>query len=295
MLALAAPPPVATLSYSALGEYERCGYRFYVERVLGLPPRDAEAGLGAGDRGAGGEDPGAAGDHADRVVPGKTRAGSERGVLLHALLERLNLRAPRVPGPEAVSTAAAAAGLRAPTETEAAELTTIVERFASSPLRARLGRATDPRREERFAFAWSGVLVTGVIDVLVRESGGQTLIVDYKSDRLDGRDPDRLVATAYGAQRLIYALAALHAGAARVEVDYCFLESPETPVTAVHERAELSRLEAELAARAGGMLRAEFAVTEAPHRSLCAGCPAQGGLCSWPLEVTRREATDRLF
>ena len=36
--ARAAGPPVAALSYSALGEYPRCGYRFYAERVLGLPP-----------------------------------------------------------------------------------------------------------------------------------------------------------------------------------------------------------------------------------------------------------------
>jgi len=26
---------VATVSYSALHEYQRCGYRFYAERVLG--------------------------------------------------------------------------------------------------------------------------------------------------------------------------------------------------------------------------------------------------------------------
>jgi hypothetical protein len=32
-----------------------------------------------------------------------------------------------------------------------------------------------------------------------------------------------------------------------------------------------------------------------PHRGLCSGCPAEGGLCSWPLEMTRREALDRLF
>ena len=31
-------PPVSRLSYSSLGEYARCGYRFYAERVLGLPP-----------------------------------------------------------------------------------------------------------------------------------------------------------------------------------------------------------------------------------------------------------------
>ncbi|MEA2213712.1 MAG: hypothetical protein QOF83_3660, partial [Solirubrobacteraceae bacterium] len=284
----APPPPVTTLSYSALGEYERCGYRFYVERVLGLPVREGESGPGGGDLGAAGEDLAAIGRRAPRTASGTARAGSERGVLLHALLERLNFRAPRVPGPDALRAAAAAAGLRAPAEAEATELTASLERFIASPLRSRLGSATDPRREERFAFAWAGVLVTGVIDVLVREPGGQTLIVDYKSDRLDGRDPAGVVAAAYGAQRLIYALAALHAGAARVEVAYCFLESPETPVTQVHERTELPRLEAELGARAGAMLRAEFAVTEAPHRDLCAGCPAQGGLCSWPLEVTRR-------
>jgi ATP-dependent exoDNAse (exonuclease V) beta subunit len=274
-------PPVATLSYSALGEYGRCGYRFYVERVLGLPAGDGE---GAGEAAG-------AGDRAQRTA----RAGSERGILLHTLLERLNLRVPRIPTVEAVAGAAAAAGLRAPTETEATDLIATVERFAASPLRARLGRITDARREQRFAFAWAGVLVTGVIDVLAREPGGQTLIVDYKSDRLDGRDAGRLVAAAYGVQRLIYALAALHAGAARVEVAYCFLEAPETPVTRVHERAELPALEAELAARAGGMLRGEFAVSESPHRGLCAGCPAQGGLCSWPVEMTRREAPDRLF
>src|SRR5262249_60817058 len=33
-----APPPVETLSYSALASYEECGYRFYLERVLRLPP-----------------------------------------------------------------------------------------------------------------------------------------------------------------------------------------------------------------------------------------------------------------
>src|SRR5205807_652716 len=30
------PAPVSQLSYSSLSEFERCGYRFYVERVLGL-------------------------------------------------------------------------------------------------------------------------------------------------------------------------------------------------------------------------------------------------------------------
>jgi hypothetical protein len=60
-------------------------------------------------------------------------------------------------------------------------------------------------------------------------------------------------------------------------------------------REQLPALEAALAELAGGVLRREFAVTEAPHRGVCDGCPAEGGLCSWPLEMTRREAPDRLF
>ncbi|MGZ4173897.1 MAG: UvrD-helicase domain-containing protein, partial [Solirubrobacteraceae bacterium] len=46
-----AGPPVAQLSYSSLGEYSRCGYRFYLERVLGLPrerePRPERGRAGA--------------------------------------------------------------------------------------------------------------------------------------------------------------------------------------------------------------------------------------------------------
>src|SRR5581483_12372010 len=57
-------PPLARLSYSALEEYARCGYRFYVERVLGLPALDVSAGPGGGANG-----------------------GTERGILVHALLE----------------------------------------------------------------------------------------------------------------------------------------------------------------------------------------------------------------
>ena len=43
-LATTAPTSPTALSYSALAPYERCGYRFYAERVLGLPqlPTGAE-------------------------------------------------------------------------------------------------------------------------------------------------------------------------------------------------------------------------------------------------------------
>jgi ATP-dependent helicase/nuclease subunit A len=274
------PAPVSTLSYTALRAYSRCGYRFYAERVLGLPPTASERAAAPAI-----------------IEPGRARSGADRGVLVHVLLESLVFRRPVSPGPEAVAAAAAREGLAPPpSEAEAEELAELIRRFSASELRARLATATETRREERFAFPLAGgVLVTGAIDVLAREPGGRTLVVDYKSDRLDGGQPSALVERAYTTQRLIYALAALHAGAEVVEVAYCFLEAPEEPVLAEFERAQRPDLEHELDRLAEGVLRREFAVSDAPHRALCSGCPAEGGLCSWPLEVTRRVAPDRLF
>ena len=112
----AAPaPPVSSLSYSSLGEYRRCGYRFYVERVLGLP---AVAG-----------GPGLAGAEGDSAPAGFTAA--QRGVLVHALLERLDFRRPLRPTAAMVDAARRRAGLTwSPGEAEIEEVAELVHRFA---------------------------------------------------------------------------------------------------------------------------------------------------------------------
>ncbi len=268
-------PPVKTLSYSALGEYERCGYRFYVERVLGLPPGPERGGA-------------AVGDSPDDL------AANERGILLHALLERLDFRRPLRPEDAAITAAAKLSGLAAPPRP--GELAELIEAFAASDLCARLARAAEVRREERFSFLIDGgVLVTGALDVVAREGDRRRLVVDYKSDRLDGADPARIVTAKYETQRLIYAIAVLRSGAAEVEVVHEFLELAQAPVTATFTNADLPRLELRLAELSAGVMRRQFAVSEMPHRALCAGCPAEGGLCSWPRELTRRDAPDTLF
>jgi ATP-dependent helicase/nuclease subunit A len=241
-------------------------------------------GAGPGRLGAGAEAPPA-------------RAANERGVLVHALLERLDFRRPLAPTPAAVAAAAARSGLAAPSsDAETQELVELVRRFSDSALCARLGRATDARREESFSFLLeNGVLVTGALDVLARESGGRALVVDYKSDRLDGGDPAEIVGRAYRTQRLVYALAALRSGADAVDVAHCFLEIPDEPVSVAFTRADEPELERELLSLGAGVMRREFAVAEDPHRALCAGCPAEGGLCSWPPEMTRREHPGQLF
>ncbi len=277
-------PAVTSLSYSSLTAYHRCGYRFYVERVLGVP------GTGEGGPGAAGS-AAATGRASDSLTP------AERGTAVHALLERVEFRRPVIPSAEAI----AAAAPRPPTADEVEGIAALVRSFIDSDLARRLGRATRVRREQRFAFPLEGALIIGMLDVIASEPPDRMLVVDYKTDRLDGGDgarldPGAIVASEYSTQRLIYALAALRSGAERVEIVHAFLEVPGEPVAATFTRDDAPALERELAELAAGLLRERsFRVSETPHRALCGGCPAEGGLCSWPLEMTRRERPDRLF
>jgi ATP-dependent helicase/nuclease subunit A len=286
--------PVDTLSYSALADYARCGYRFYAERVLGLP--------GTGDAAD-------ARERSDPRAPARADRGRRRGVLSHALLEQLDFRRPVVPGLEHARAAALRAGLDPPPGPEELDgMAAVVRRFASSELCSRLGAANRVRREQRFAFALDerpgAPMIVGALDVIAKEAvpagagrpaRERMLVVDYKTDRLGGATPAQLVARGYQGQQLTYALAALHAGAAEVQVVHCFLEAPEDSVTASFTAAQRDELAGRLHGLAAGVLARRFPVAPDPHRRLCAGCPAEGGLCSWPLELTRRESADTLF
>jgi ATP-dependent exoDNAse (exonuclease V) beta subunit len=304
------PPPRARpapqrLSYSALGAYARCGYRFYLERVLGLPrvappppdeiaQADAIAGVGA-DGIAQVDD--VAGAGADLVAEADAVAGVEeavggldprvRGSLVHRLLEDLDYARPAPPAVEAVAELAAEWGLE-PTAAELEDVRGLVAAFARSPLCARLASARRTRKEAPFSFtldaAGGGPLVTGFIDVVAHEPDGGALVVDYKSDRLEGAAPADVVERDYATQRLVYALAALRDGAPSAEVAYCFLERPDEPVTATFTDASV--LTEELAGLAADLLDGRFPVTDAPHRELCGDCPGRAAMCSWPETAT---------
>jgi hypothetical protein len=258
---------VDQLSYSALEAFGRCGYRFYLERVLGLPA-SPPAGAGTGQ--------------------GSGLGATERGTLAHALLERLDLGGDAGAGD--VRSLAGAHGLTL-SDDEAAELSELVARFAASPLADRLRSASDVRREARFAFVLepSRVLVSGALDVLAREEE-RALVVDYKSDRLGGRSPAAVVEAEYATQRLVYALAALRMGASEVEVVHCFLERPGELAGAHFVAADAAALQATLGELAGGVLAGDFTVTAQPHADLCRDCPGRAALCSWPEEMTLRPA-----
>jgi ATP-dependent exoDNAse (exonuclease V) beta subunit len=255
-------PELPSLSYTSLAEYERCGYRYYLQRVLGLV--DVEfAGAGDGD------------------------GGAARGVVIHALLERLDFARPVVD-----AGLAAAVARREGAREDPAALAELAGAFARSPLCARLGAARGVRREQPFAFALGGpggTLLRGVLDVAGFEADGTLLIVDYKSDRLAGdEDLAARVERDYGVQRIVYALAGLAAGAPTVEVAHCFLRRPEIVVAARHCADARGRLEAALEERLAPLRAGRFEVSGEPGRERCGTCPGRARLCSHEEALTLR-------
>jgi len=275
--ALATPPlpgaqPVSRISYTALQRYAACGYRFYLERALRLSPTDDVPGPVDGQPA-----------EAEALPP------TVRGSVVHGLLERLSFAEPATPASEDVEALIGRHGEPVRGH-EVAEIAGMVDAFAASPLCARIAAAERVRTELAFAFdldtgGGRSLLVDGVVDVRAREDD-RTLIVDYKSDRLGDREPEDLVEASYTTQRIVYALAALRAGADRVEVVYAFLERPDAPVVALFEAGDTPELERSLRDLAGGVAGGRFDPSPAPWRGLCGDCPGRSGLCSWGPERT---------
>ncbi|MDQ3936682.1 MAG: PD-(D/E)XK nuclease family protein, partial [Actinomycetota bacterium] len=295
----ATPLPVARLSYSALEGYRRCGYRFYLERVARLAPLDqaALAGRSRAAEAAAKDEDGQLVLALDTARPVTPRPEGVpyilQGTVVHQLLERIDFHAPELPPAEEIERLVRARGAE-PDPGSVERMAALVEGFVRSPLRERVAAAERVRTELAFSFELpapdrSPVLVNGVVDVHAEEPGGALLIVDYKTDPLDGEDPAALVERGYSTQRLVYALAGLRSGAPRVEVAYSLLEAPERPVAMTFEQTDRDRLERELTELAAGVLTGDFRPTEAPHRELCWSCPGRPALCSWGPEHTLRD------
>ena len=287
-----------TLSYTSLTELSRCSYRFYLERVLGMPEQSSHMGVGGESRGDGLE---------ARV----------RGTIIHRLLASLDFLRCAAPSAEDVAQVARELGVRvAPHERE--ELAALLRAALGTPLAARLATiAPGARREHPFALALAapeaglsrdpvpveslaldlpsepgpdGVLLTGVLDLLAPEPDGGMLVVDYKSDRvLPGEDLHEVVEREYSIQRLLYALAVLSDGAPRVEIVHWFLHRPSEPIGVVFAAEERPRLQDAVARLVRSARGGSFTVSEDPHRGLCLTCPGRAGLCSWSDSMTLRE------
>jgi ATP-dependent exoDNAse (exonuclease V) beta subunit len=265
-------PAPQRLSYTQLSDYARCGYRFYLERVLKLPRVTPPPPLD--------------GESAPALSP------LTRGSIVHRALETLDFARPQPPDDAAVHGLADELGATL-AQDEVEDVQRLVAAFAASPLCDRLAGAARIQREAGFAFALepdgAGPLVSGFVDVLAALPDGSALVVDYKTDPVT-EDPHELIERHYGTQRLIYALAALRSGAPSVEVAHCLLERPGEPVSATFTPADAPELVARLAGLAQGLLAHEHPVTAHPHRELCGDCPGRAALCSWPESVTLRPA-----
>jgi hypothetical protein len=217
-----------------------------------------------------------------------------RGTVVHELLEDLDFARPVAPDAEVVRRTVERHDTEAPDE-HVQDVRRLVAAVAEGPVAARLATAREVRREQPFAFPLgdaADTLVNGVVDVIGIERDGTALIVDYKTDDVEGADLEALVAASYGVQRRIYALAALHGGAPRVEVIHLFLGRPEEPVIAVYAAADRDALGADLRAGAADLVAGRFPVAEVPHRGLCLTCPGRRALCSHPEELTLRDPAE---
>jgi ATP-dependent exoDNAse (exonuclease V) beta subunit len=240
---------VRSLSYTALALFDRCSYRYYAERVVGMRSSDG--------RGS---------------VPGQTGlAATEIGDAVHVLLE--------TGAPAAEVRERAVARYPAATEEDLDRVEALVAAWNGSPLARRLAEEEGVRVELPFAFEHDGVLLHGRFD-LFRLAAGRALVVDYKTNRLEDLTPEQAVEEEYRLQRLVYALAAFRGGADEVEVAYVFLERPEEAVTRTFVRGEVPELEAELSAAIDDIQAGRF--TPSPGEFACAGCPALDVVCAGP-------------
>jgi ATP-dependent exoDNAse (exonuclease V) beta subunit len=243
------PERIRRLSYSALALYERCSYRFYVERVVGLR---AEDGSGRGDGVAG-------------------LSASEVGDAVHALLETGEL-------PEAAGAQVAARYGHAVDE-DVQRVAGLVAAWRESALASRVAGLPAARHELPFAFEHDGVLLHGRFDVFCRD-GRRAVVVDFKTNRLEGASPEDVVEREYRLQRLVYAIAALRAGIDEVEVAFSFLERAGEPSVRTFPRADLPGLESELSTAIAAIQEGGFRAT--PHELACPGCPALDRVCAGP-------------
>jgi ATP-dependent helicase/nuclease subunit A len=247
---------VRRLSYSALALFERCSYRYFAERVLGLPFRE-------------------------RVPSAESDGGlaaTEIGDAVHRLLELVPLDAPAAP-PRAELERGVREWYPEATPDELERIAVMVDAYCRSDLAQRIAGLRGARPERPFTFEHDGVVIRGRLDVLWRD-GPRAVVVDYKSNALEGRAPAEIIEAEYSLQRLVYALVCLRAGADEVEVAYQFLERPGDVASTTFTGEDVPTLESELSAAIARIREGDFRPT--PSEFACSDCPALDLLCAGP-------------
>ena len=263
--------PVSRLSYSGLEAYRRCGYRFYLQRALRLAPVATPAGAPAAEPGI---------------------SALLRGTVVHGLLERLDFARPAVPSEEDVAAAIEQHGIEA-LPADVVDVRDMVERLAGCG-------ADEPDRCGRPRAHGAALRVharCGQPQPAHQRSRGRAWPTRARArSSSTGRampsasvEPEELTRDHYATQRIIYALAALRAGAERVEVVHCYLERPDEPAVAhLRGRGQGSARARAASSLAHGVVEGRFEPSSEPHFSLCADCPGRAALCVHESELTLR-------
>lgn len=299
-----APAPIAVppasqasrFSFSSLSVFERCGYRFYAERELGLkrygpptslPEQAAEMPESEEER-TSGEIP-APGDEV-AAGPDQTNKRYGPGNAVHRLLEWSSQHAWATPTDDQIAKSLRAESLEG-TTAEAKRVKDLVGAWLESDVLSSIEeRGLSLSAELPFVLSIAGTMINGSIDLVATSpDGNQVEIVDYKTNSLRGRNPDDLMGS-YLTQRDIYALAVAHLGE-NIVSHYVFLEEPDKPVSEIYDASRLKQAAADVTALLSRIAEGSFSVTEHPHRALCHDCPAFR-LCSHPREIRERESAD---
>ena len=286
--------PLGHLSYSALDAYERCAYRFYVERVLGI--RLGSVGVAAAGAEPGEAEPeprtadelhDPAHDPADDAADPGVAGALGLGNAVHAALEWSARAGWAAPDDARLRSLLSREGLAGDEALDRARA--LVEGWLGSEIRGSL-EGLRLRPEAPFALPLGGTILRGNIDLLASGERG-IWVVDYKSDRVTGHgtaDAGRR----YASQRAVYALAAAGAlGEGQpIHAVHVFLERPGEPVVETFDGAALERSRARLGELVARIRGGSFEVTDEPFAALCFGCPAAERLCPRPAWRPRRRA-----
>jgi ATP-dependent exoDNAse (exonuclease V) beta subunit len=150
------------------------------------------------------------------------------------------------------------------------------DRFHASPLGRRASAAARVEREQGFLVVLGDRLVSGQIDLWFQE-GGETVLVDYKTDQVSS-DQAAVRAADYGLQLGIYALAIERLAGVPVDRAVLYFLRPDLPVEVDLDLAAARSTVEELHQ---AQSRIEFPLNAGPH---CRRCPHFGGLCPAALE-----------
>jgi ATP-dependent exoDNAse (exonuclease V) beta subunit len=281
------PVPLGHLSYSALDAFKRCGYRFYVERVLGVrggavvAAAPAGSALDAGDEEPDADDTELREPDAGAATPSAAKA---LGNAVHAALEWSARANWERPGADRIAALLAREGVTGDESTERAAR--LIDGWLESDLCARL-EGLRLRPEAPFVLPVAGTVLRGNMDLLgIGE--GERLVVDYKTDRVGSLDTAAL-GERYAAQRAVYALAAA-GDADRILAAHVFLERPGEPVVEEFDRQRLRAAEGRLETLVAQIRSGLFEPAAAPYGALCFGCPAAPRLCPRPAWRPARDA-----